>query len=378
MAKYAKKLVANSPFKGRIIVIGGKLEEIEIPEQVDILISEPMGYMLYNERMLESYVHSRKFLKKNGLMFPSVGDTYCAPFTNEQLYIEQFQKAGFWCVNSFYGVNLTSLHNDAVDEYFSQPIVDQIPFDSLLCPAIRHRMDFRIANEEDFKIIEIPFEFGLLGNNLIHGFAFWFDVCFAGSEHNGKDIWLSTAPNEPLTHWYQIGCLLKNPLFGRTGETLFGKVLMEANEKQSYNIEIVATIRETGITSTQKYDLKNPFFRYTGAATNPTPGRREESPSANLWNGVTVGAHSNTANTSNSINSSSINQKPKHNISDPISNLQTQNVTNLQSQMQINNQNLNVLNTENTNSDMANYYESYIDRSAASLDVNYSGQNGVD
>ena len=51
-----------------------------VSEKVDILISEPMGYMLYNERMIESYVHAKKFLKTGpgpqALMFPSMGDLY--------------------------------------------------------------------------------------------------------------------------------------------------------------------------------------------------------------------------------------------------------------------------------------------------------------
>lgn len=47
-------------------VIPGKVEEVTLPEQVDIIISEPMGYMLFNERMLESYLHAKKFLKPNG------------------------------------------------------------------------------------------------------------------------------------------------------------------------------------------------------------------------------------------------------------------------------------------------------------------------
>ena len=34
--------------------------------KVDIIVSEPMGYMLYNERMLESYLHAKKFLKPGG------------------------------------------------------------------------------------------------------------------------------------------------------------------------------------------------------------------------------------------------------------------------------------------------------------------------
>ena len=43
----------------RIQVIPGRVEEVHVPEQVDIIISEPMGYMLYNERMLETYIHAR-------------------------------------------------------------------------------------------------------------------------------------------------------------------------------------------------------------------------------------------------------------------------------------------------------------------------------
>jgi len=32
---------------------------VEIPEPVDVLVSEPMGTMLYNERMIESYLIAR-------------------------------------------------------------------------------------------------------------------------------------------------------------------------------------------------------------------------------------------------------------------------------------------------------------------------------
>ena len=40
--------------------------QIDLPEMVDTIISEPMGYLLFNERMLESFVHARKWLKPGG------------------------------------------------------------------------------------------------------------------------------------------------------------------------------------------------------------------------------------------------------------------------------------------------------------------------
>lgn len=59
-------LVGANNMKHKIHVVAGKVEEIELPEMVDIIISEPMGYMLYNERMLETYLHAKKWLKPGG------------------------------------------------------------------------------------------------------------------------------------------------------------------------------------------------------------------------------------------------------------------------------------------------------------------------
>jgi histone-arginine methyltransferase CARM1 len=89
MAKHAETLVFSNKLNDRIQVIPGKIEEITLPEQVDIIISEPMGYMLFNERMLETYLHAKKWLAPTGKMFPSRGDLHIAPFSDPQLYIEQ-------------------------------------------------------------------------------------------------------------------------------------------------------------------------------------------------------------------------------------------------------------------------------------------------
>ena len=52
--------------------------------------------MLYNERMLETFLHAKKWLKPGGKMYPSQGSLYVAPFNDEQLYLEQCTKAFFW------------------------------------------------------------------------------------------------------------------------------------------------------------------------------------------------------------------------------------------------------------------------------------------
>ncbi|XP_041827172.1 histone-arginine methyltransferase CARM1 [Melanotaenia boesemani] len=281
MAQHAEVLVNSNRLGERVVVIPGKVEEVTLPEQVDIIISEPMGYMLFNERMLESYLHAKKFLKPNGKMFPTIGDVHLAPFTDEQLYMEQFTKANFWYQPSFHGVDLSALRGAAVDEYFRQPIVDTFDIRILMAKSVKYTVNFLEAKEEDLYRLEIPFKFHMMSSGLVHGLAFWFDVAFMGSV---MTVWLSTAPTEPLTHWYQVRCLLQSPLFTKAGDTLSGTALLVANKRQSYDISIVAQVDQTGSKSSNLLDLKNPFFRYTGTNPNPPPGSHYTSPSENMWN----------------------------------------------------------------------------------------------
>jgi len=47
-------------------VLEGRLEEVNVPHMVDIIVSEPIGYMLLHERKLDSFLYARKWLKPNG------------------------------------------------------------------------------------------------------------------------------------------------------------------------------------------------------------------------------------------------------------------------------------------------------------------------
>lgn len=96
-ANIAETLAKSNGFEDIIQVVRGKVEEVVIPEKVDIIISEPLGFLLVHERMLESYVTARdRFLKPRGKMFPTTGDIVFGPITDEAIHTEQAQKAAFW------------------------------------------------------------------------------------------------------------------------------------------------------------------------------------------------------------------------------------------------------------------------------------------
>ncbi|XP_068165558.1 histone-arginine methyltransferase CARM1 isoform X2 [Antennarius striatus] len=258
MSRYTQILVQSNNLSEQIRVLEGEVEEVSCPDLVDVIVSEPMGYLLLNDRLMGSFLHARKWLKPNGHMFPSRGDIHLAPFSDEQLYFEHYARASFWQQRSFYGVNLSSLHSPAVDEFYKQPIVDTFDVQILMARSVKHCIDFMEATEADLLRMEIPFVFTLLQSGLIHGLAFWFDVAYSGSK---STVWLSTAPTEPLTRWYQVRCLLQTPLFAKLGQTLSGTVLLVANNRKSYDIHITATVDQSGFRSGNVLDLKNPFFR---------------------------------------------------------------------------------------------------------------------
>ena len=49
-----------------------------------------------------------------------IGRIHVAAFTDDVLHSEMMNKATFWLQSSFFGVDLTSLYEPAMDGYFSQ------------------------------------------------------------------------------------------------------------------------------------------------------------------------------------------------------------------------------------------------------------------
>lgn len=85
----APQLIMLSPrvlqqLDGVIEVIQGVVETVEIPEKVDIIISEWMGYFLLRESMLDSVLVARdKFLKPGGALYPSHARMFMAPIATD-------------------------------------------------------------------------------------------------------------------------------------------------------------------------------------------------------------------------------------------------------------------------------------------------------
>lgn len=165
MAGFAKKLIEANGLGDVIEVIQGVIESVELPEKVDIIISEWMGYFLLRESMLDSVLIARdRFLKPDGALYPSHARLFIAPIRTQltrQRGGEYMNSMTGWSeflqdMKSYYDVDLSSLTKDFEKEqreYFCQTAVwtDVHPSQLVGPPALIKCYDLKHLTLEELK-----------------------------------------------------------------------------------------------------------------------------------------------------------------------------------------------------------------------------------
>ncbi|KAF9019946.1 S-adenosyl-L-methionine-dependent methyltransferase [Hymenopellis radicata] len=124
IAERAKEIVKTNGFEDIITVMRGKVEELEIPEKVDVIISEWMGYALLYESMLDSVLNARdRFLKPGGVMAPSQCKMMFALCDASEILKD---RVTFW--NDVYGFDLSAMSGDL----YKEAIIDVVGPDTIL------------------------------------------------------------------------------------------------------------------------------------------------------------------------------------------------------------------------------------------------------
>ena len=106
-------IVELNGYTDRITVVKGKIEEIALPvEQVDIIISEWMGYFLLYESMLNTVLYARdKWLVPGGLIVPDKCGLFVCAIEDAQWRAD---KLDYW--HDVYGFNFSPIRALALEE----------------------------------------------------------------------------------------------------------------------------------------------------------------------------------------------------------------------------------------------------------------------
>ncbi|KAI7863208.1 S-adenosyl-L-methionine-dependent methyltransferase [Spinellus fusiger] len=219
MANKMKKLVEsagkngkNAFLKDKIQVINAKIEEPGLPiPQVDTIVSEPIGVLLFHERMLESYIHARDhYLKPGGAMFPA---------------------------------------KDAREEMFGMPVVGHFdPRNLITTPTLADAfgVDFSTISLSELQDITMPFDWETGYTGIMHGIAGWFDLLFTSPNVQPKTptsvVELPTGPMAERTHWQQVRFLFREPLAVNATQRIHGWMRCIVNDTRSYTIYLEVVV----------------------------------------------------------------------------------------------------------------------------------------
>ncbi|TPX72836.1 hypothetical protein SpCBS45565_g00295 [Spizellomyces sp. 'palustris'] len=236
----ARVIVKDNGFEGKIELIQGKMEEVQLPvDKVDIIVSEWMGYALLYESMLNTVLYARdRYLAPRGLIFPDKATMYLSAIEDAD-YKEE--KIGFW--DSVYGFNMSHIKQLALRE----PLVDTVDAKAVATTACAFRsIDLYTVKIEDLAFA-VPFEITGTRDDYIHAFLCYFDIDFTACH---KPVQFSTGPHAHYTHWKQTVFYLRDYITIKQGETIAGRFSLAPNDKNPRDLDIIIDFAFQGQLST--------------------------------------------------------------------------------------------------------------------------------
>ncbi|XP_057768123.1 protein arginine N-methyltransferase PRMT10 [Salvia miltiorrhiza] len=238
MSEHARELIKANKLQDVVEVIEGSMEDIVLPEKVDVIISEWMGYFLLRESMLDSVLCARdRWLKPDGVMYPSHARIWMSPIRSglvDQKMRDYDGSMADWSgfikeTEAFYGVDMSALTKPFDEEqkkyYLQTSLWNNLhPNQIIGTPVIIKEIDCLTVTVDDIRDVRASISSSITEENArLCGFGGWFDVHFRGSDKSPaqKEIELTTAPDEDLgTHWGQQVFLLHPPRNVQSGDEL--------------------------------------------------------------------------------------------------------------------------------------------------------------
>ena len=209
----ARANVFANRLDGTITCLRGKIEELTLPvPQVDIVVSEWMGYCLLFEAMLDSVLWARdRYLKPDGLMVPSHTTLHVAPLSDADFVQDN---VGFW--RDVYGFDMQAMQEKICEDV----LVRHMPTASVAGPSHPFAiLDLHRVKVEDL-VFTKPFEVTLTEHGdveTLDGWLIYFDTFFLTSRDTplpqgaraetwtpssaGNGNAFTTGPQGKETHW---------------------------------------------------------------------------------------------------------------------------------------------------------------------------------
>ena len=191
VAQCAKQIIADNGLTDRVVVFQGEMEALELPEKVDVIVSEWLGGYGVDENLLPIVINARdRWLKPGGVMIPGITTSWMAPAYDTFLQDD----IDFWYSRP-YGIDLTVVGEDAMRR--TEATCNHIKPENLLSESqLMWTIDSHTCTPDESKgTFETKLEFVCERNGAINVLACWFET------KSAETVFLSNGPSCPDTHW---------------------------------------------------------------------------------------------------------------------------------------------------------------------------------
>ncbi|XP_070540767.1 protein arginine N-methyltransferase 6-like [Ptychodera flava] len=256
IASAAEEVVRHNKFEDKIKIIRGKVEEVELPEKVDVIVSEWMGYCLLFESMLKSVIYTRdKWLVDGGIILPNMASIYLAPITctsadyggdsgdeDDIKWADPKTHDGIGCllqdetdlwnsVKSYYGVDMSCMVKFSRENFLQKAQVHFVEGSQVLAhPYKIADIDISKVTLSELAEVSGTFNFRCFGQSKVHGFVGWFSVSFPCK----NKVIIDTSPFHPLTHWQQTVFYLDKDEDVEQDTLISGDIVIKPNKCERY------------------------------------------------------------------------------------------------------------------------------------------------
>ncbi|ORY25141.1 S-adenosyl-L-methionine-dependent methyltransferase [Neocallimastix californiae] len=227
----ARKNVKENGLEDIITLYYGKIEDIVLPEKVDVIVSEWMGYFLLFEGMLDSVIQARdKCLVDGGLMGPSDTSMILSLIENED-WINSYYN--YW--NDVYGFKMTSMKK----EYILDGQVAIMDPKSIVSDEVTVKSwDLNKVSIEDLSFTS-EFKFTCAKDARVHGICGYFDITFKNpNDPTFEDVYFSTSLLCKPTHWKQCTFILENAFNVKQGEVIQGTITVARLKRNHRDLKV--------------------------------------------------------------------------------------------------------------------------------------------
>ncbi len=175
-------------FGDRVQAFQGRIEEIELPEKVDVIISVFTGNLLYSEDLLPSLYFARDhWLKPGGRLIPDAAELIMAPVHVPKRHAEWIDA---WSKPHF-GFDYSPIRRYAANQMYWGTREEYPAWPMLAEPVVVEKADFHAATQT---VVDFSTEFQIQTPSDCSGFLGWIRI------HLGDD-WVGTGPKDPPLHW---------------------------------------------------------------------------------------------------------------------------------------------------------------------------------